>query len=164
MGMIKDFMKENGLNEDSLMDSKTKPLIVSILDRLSKAKLRGDATILVIFTNLQLALEESQSTEQQGDHSTNQHIRNNSSTYSTSKLVNEILDDGMESPKLFVIVLPEADVARYFCAEIIERVFWKRKNSFTLPPRVVFVFDDARRNSSLRRKEGKMGQIAQVVL
>ena len=48
-----------------------------------------------------------------------------------------------ESPKLFVINLPEADVARYFCAEIIDRVFRNRKSSFTLIPRIVFVFDEA---------------------
>ena len=137
VGMIKDFMKENGLNEDSLMDSRTKPLIVSILDRLSKAKLRADATILSIFTNLQLALEEDSSTGEKDDDIADSTI------YDTTELVNEILNEDSNSPKLFVINLPEADVARYFCAEIIDRVFRKRKNSFSLTPRVVFVFDEA---------------------
>jgi DNA helicase HerA-like ATPase len=137
VSMVKNFMKENGLNEDSLMDSRTKPLIVSILDRLSKAKLRADATILSIFTNLQLALEEDSSTGKKDDDSAD------NTTYDTAKLVNEILKDDPDSPKLFVINLPEADVARYFCAEIIDRVFRKRKSSFTLTPRVVFVFDEA---------------------
>jgi hypothetical protein len=137
VGMIKDFMKENGLNEDSLMDSRTKPLIFSILDRLSKAKLRADATILSIFTNLQLALEEDSSTGEKDDDIADNTI------YGTTELVNEILNEDSDSPKLFVINLPEADVARYFCAEIIDRVFRKRKSSFTLTPRVVFVFDEA---------------------
>ena len=44
--MIKKFMKEKGLNEESLMSSETTPLIKSIMDRLSQAKLRADATIL----------------------------------------------------------------------------------------------------------------------
>ena len=64
VNMIKNFMKEKGLNEDSLMDSETKPLIKSIMDRLSQAKLRADAAILSIFTNLQVALEEPSSQEQ----------------------------------------------------------------------------------------------------
>ena len=136
VGMIKDFMKENGLNEDSLMNSRTNPLIVSILDRLSKAKLRADAAILSIFTNLQLALEEDSSTEKDDDIADN-------TIYDNTALVNEILNEDFDSPKLFVINLPEADVARYFCAEIIDRVFRKRKSSFTLTPRVVFVFDEA---------------------
>ena len=65
------------------------------------------------------------------------------SSYDTTKLINEILNESADSPKLFVINLPEADVARYFCAEIIDRIFRKRKSSFTLTPRIVFVFDEA---------------------
>ena len=53
------------------------------------------------------------------------------------------MNESADSPKLFVINLPEADVARYFCAEIIDRIFRKRKSSFTLTPRIVFVFDEA---------------------
>ena len=63
--------------------------------------------------------------------------------YDTAKLVNEILDNENTSPKLFVINLPDAEVARYFCSEIINRIFRKRKSNFTLIPRIVFVFDEA---------------------
>jgi uncharacterized protein len=134
VNMIKNFMKEKELNEDSLMNSETKSLIKSIIDRLSQAKLRADAAILSIFTNLQVALEEPSSQEKDD---------NSDSDYDTSKLVTEIMNDDADSPKLFVINLPEADVARYFCAEIIDRTFRKRKSSFTLTPRIVFVFDEA---------------------
>lgn len=91
VSMIKDFMKENGLNEDSLMDSRTKPLIVSILDRLSKAKLRADAPLLAIFTNLQLALEEDSSTGKKDDGSNDDGNSIDSTAYDTAELVNEIL-------------------------------------------------------------------------
>ena len=131
VNMIKKFMKENKLNEESLMNAETQPLIKSIMDRLSQAKLRADAAILSIFNNLQLALDDI-SPEMIDDD-----------TYDTTKLVKEILNEGSDSPKLFVINLPEADVARYFCAEIIDRVFRNRKSSFTLIPRIVFVFDEA---------------------
>jgi DNA helicase HerA-like ATPase len=131
VGMIKKFMTERKLNEDSLMGPETKPLIKSILGRLSEAKLRADAAILSIFNNLMLALEDLAPPAV------------NDETYDTTKLVNEILDEGADSPKLFVINLPEADVARYFCSEIIDRIFRKRKSSFTLIPRIVFVFDEA---------------------
>jgi uncharacterized protein len=131
VNMIKKFMKERRLNEDSLMGPETKPLIKSILDLLSTAKLRADAAILSIFNNLLLALEDISPQTVNDD------------AYDTTKLVNEILDKSNEPPKLFVINLPEADVARYFCSEIIDRIFRKRKSSFTLTPRVVFVFDEA---------------------
>jgi DNA helicase HerA-like ATPase len=83
---------------------------------------------------LQVALEEPSSQEKDD---------NNNNSYDTSKLVTEIINDEADSPKLFVINLPEADVARYFCAEIIDRTFRKRKSSFTLTPRIIFVFDEA---------------------
>jgi len=67
----------------------------------------------------------------------------NTDGYDTKKLVDEILDPSINSPKLFVINLPEADVARYFCSEIINRIFRKRKSNFTLIPRIVFIFDEA---------------------
>src|SRR6266571_5391967 len=116
VNMIKKFMKEKKFNEDSLMNAETQPLIKSIMDCLSQAKLRADAAILSIFTNLQLALDDLSPETVDDD------------TYDTTKLVNEILNESADSPKLFVINLPEADVARYFCAEIIDRVFRNRKD------------------------------------
>ena len=94
VNMIKKFMKENKLNDESLMNAGTQPLIKSIMDRLSQAKLRADAAILSIFNNLQLALE-ALSPELVDDD-----------TYDTTKLVNEILNESADSPKLFVINLP----------------------------------------------------------
>jgi hypothetical protein len=85
------------LNEDSLMDSTTKPLIQSIMNRLSQAKLRADETILSIITNLQLALEEASSTEKNENSSNGS---SDSSIYDTTALVNEILKDNSDSPKL----------------------------------------------------------------
>ena len=115
VNMIKQFMKEKNLNEDSLMDTETKPMIGSITDLLSRAKLPANAAILSIFTNLQLALEEASSQQNGGDDH-----KSDNSRYDTTNLVNEILQEDPDSPKLFVINLPEADVARYFCAEIID--------------------------------------------
>jgi DNA helicase HerA-like ATPase len=144
VSMIKKFMKDRKLNEDSLMGPETKPLIKSILDRLSEAKLRADAAILAIFNNLVLVLEDLAPQDV------------NDGAYDTAKLVNEILDESTDSPKLFVINLPEADVARYFCSEIIDRIFRKRKSSFTLIPRIVFVFDEAQEfiPAEKRREDG----------
>lgn len=130
--MIKKFIRERNLDEDSKMDSQTLPMIEMILNQvLAKAKLKSDATILSIFNNLKLALENPAQTD------------GNDDDYDTTKLVNEIMDEKEGSPKLFVINLPEADVARYFCSDVINRVFKIRKNSFTLIPKVVFVFDEA---------------------
>jgi hypothetical protein len=96
------------------------------------------------FNNLKLALENPAQTD------------GNDDDYDITKLVNEIMDEKEGSPKLFVINLPEADVARYFCSDVINRVFKIRKSSFTLIPKVVFVLDEAQEFIPLRR-EGKRG-------
>ena len=136
VNLIRKFMIENKLNEDSLMGPEVLPLIASIEELLSKAKLRADAQLLTIFANLRVGLELlSQTGENQDAES--------SKIYDTAKLVSEILDRENASPKLFVINLPDAEVARYFCSEIINRIFRKRKSNFSLIPRIVFVFDEA---------------------
>ncbi|MGA9152385.1 MAG: hypothetical protein WBZ36_17560 [Candidatus Nitrosopolaris sp.] len=79
------------------MNAETIPLIKSIMDRLSQAKLRADAALLSIFINLQLALDDLSPKTSDDD------------IYDTRKLINEILNESVDSPKLFVINLPEAD-------------------------------------------------------
>ncbi|HEY9387761.1 MAG TPA: ATP-binding protein [Nitrososphaeraceae archaeon] len=139
--MIKKFMVEKKLDEDSPMNSQILPLIRSILDLLAKAKLKSDATLLSIFNNLQLAVQNAIFSTKGTDGRVGEE--GGEEVYNITKIVNEIMDDREDSPKLFVINLPEADEARYICADIIGRAFKKRKSSFTLIPKVVFVFDEA---------------------
>jgi DNA helicase HerA-like ATPase len=136
VSMIRKFMMAENLNEDSLMGSEIFQLLASLDEMLSRAKLRADAQLLTIFGNLRIGLEGlSQQTDSLGFDIP--------ATYDTSSLVSEILDRDIASPKVFVINLPDAEVARYFCSEVINRIFRKRKSNFTLIPRIVFVFDEA---------------------
>ena len=57
VNMIRKFMIENKLNEDSLMGSEVLPLITSIEGFLATAKLRADSQLLTIFANLRVGLE-----------------------------------------------------------------------------------------------------------
>jgi DNA helicase HerA-like ATPase len=107
------------------------PLIQSVERILAGSKSRQDAPLPSLFGNLKLVLDNAV------------EKKNNAVGYDSEKLVKEIMNDSTDSPKVFVINLPEADVARTFCAEIINKVFRFRKNSFKLSPRVVFVFDEA---------------------
>jgi DNA helicase HerA-like ATPase len=136
VNIIRKFMTENKLNEDSLMGPEVLPLLASVEGLLAKAKLRADAQLLTIFANLRVGLELLSERDESQD-------ADNMEIYDTAKLVNEILDRENASPKLFVINLPDAEVARYFCSEIINRIFRRRKSNFTLIPRIVFVFDEA---------------------
>jgi DNA helicase HerA-like ATPase len=129
-GMIRKFMVDNNIEEESTAIGKEiMPLIESVERLLASAKLRQDAALISIFNNLKLVLDNP--------------AQRDFGDYNSTRLVGEIMDDSKDSPRIFVINLPEADTARTFCAEIINRVFRYRKNSFTLQPKIVFVFDEA---------------------
>ncbi|MFB5601046.1 MAG: ATP-binding protein [Nitrososphaeraceae archaeon] len=129
-GMIRKFMNDNKLrDDDSTINRRILPLLEDINKLLVGAKLRQDATILSLFNNIKIAIE-------------NPVLKDDNGYYSTD-LVQEIMDEKESSSRLFVINLPEADSARTFCSEIINRVFRYRKNSFTLNPKIVFIFDEA---------------------
>ena len=129
-GMIRKFMVDNNIEDESTVIGKEiMPLIESVERLLTTAKLRQDAALISIFNNLKLVLDNP--------------AQNDFGDYNSIRLVREIMDDDKDSPRIFVVNLPEADTARTFCAEIINRVFRYRKNSFTLQPKVVFVFDEA---------------------
>ena len=56
-------------------------------------------------------------------------VAKDSSAYDTDKLVSEIMSGSPSSPKVFVINLPEADVARSFCTDVVNVVFRYRKTA-----------------------------------
>lgn len=142
--MIKSFLKKNGLNESSQIDAKAEPLIKEINDRLAQAKLRADAAILSIFHNLKMIIEYSADGVSSTSPETSTSTKDlGPKKYNIDNLLSEIMDESENSPKIFVIDLPEADTARIFCADVINKVFRIRKSTFTLNPRVVFVFDEA---------------------
>jgi uncharacterized protein len=148
--MIKSFLKKNNLNDSSQIDARAEPLIKEINDRLAQAKLRADAAILGLFHNLKMTIEfpvdnvspfpPDSSTSSTSSTPTKD---SGSKPYNIDNLLTEIMDESETSPKIFVIDLPEADTARTFCADVINKVFRIRKSTFTLNPRVVFVFDEA---------------------
>ncbi|HZW85307.1 MAG TPA: hypothetical protein VFE91_05340, partial [Nitrososphaerales archaeon] len=63
--------------------------------------------------------------------------------YTWADLADEVLSTAKGSPRLFIVNLPEADDARLETANVIGDVFRRRKRSFTLSPRVLFVIDEA---------------------
>jgi uncharacterized protein len=129
-GMIRKFMVDNNIEDESTAIGKEiMPLIESVEGLLAAAKLRQDAALISIFNNLKLVLDNP--------------TQRDFGDYNSTRLVGEIMNDSKDSPRIFVINLPEADTARTFCAEIINRVFRFRKNSFTLQPKIAFVLDEA---------------------
>ncbi|MEM2760767.1 MAG: ATP-binding protein [Nitrososphaerales archaeon] len=127
IGIVKEFMRANKLEEDSVIDEKARPLLSRINGVIADLNLRAGSTLLTLFKSLSVAIENP--------------VVEKDGKYNVKNLVNEIVDEN--SAKLFVINLTEADIARYFCSDIINRVFKARKGTFSLKPRILFVFDEA---------------------
>jgi DNA helicase HerA-like ATPase len=133
VNMIRTFMNERGFDDDSIITEEIIPLVNKVNEMLTQTKLRADSALLNIFKNLELILKYSpkMSTDDKKEQ------------YTLQTLVNEMLSQDKNSPRLFVIDLPEADMARVFCAKVINEVFKSRRASFNLIPKIVFVFDEA---------------------
>ncbi|MGA2199971.1 MAG: DUF87 domain-containing protein, partial [Nitrososphaerales archaeon] len=129
--MIEQFRVENRLEPDSSFDSKTSKLIARVQPLLED--LPANSSLKKTFDNLakvvEMLAEEGEPAE--------------SDEYRWGSLVEEILSPKEGSPKVFVINLPEAEDARLQTAAIISDVFRKRKKSFSLTPRVLFIIDEA---------------------
>ena len=74
-------------------------------------------------------------------------------SYDPKALIKEIMDPSPDSPRIFVLNLPDAETTRDMCADPIRRTFKVRKESFTLDPRVLFVFDEAQEFIPQERKK-----------
>lgn len=126
---INAFMEERGIEESERIGNEAGGLLCEIDELIGKAKLRDDAMLKSVFHNLKLALSSAGEKRCEG--------------YGISELTREIMDTSGGAPRVFVINLPEVETARYLSADLISSVFRAKKASFSLEPRIVFVFDEA---------------------
>jgi DNA helicase HerA-like ATPase len=127
--VIKQFLRENKLDLDARFGPRTKDLIAMIQPLL--ADLPGNSALKRAFDSLAKVVDAIPETPEE------------ETGYAWSMLADEILSTGKASPRVFVVNLPEAEDARLEAANVINEVFRKRKRSFTLSPRVLFVIDEA---------------------
>jgi len=125
---IKEFMSKEGLNPESRFDSRTKKLI-SQIETLT-ADLPANSQLKKTFDGLSKVVEEAAPADAL-----------TKSPWET--LPDEIMSAEKDSPRVFVINLPEAEDARAQTADVINKVFRKRKKSFSLTPKVLFIIDEA---------------------
>ena len=143
--MIERFRVENRLEPESSFDSKTKKLVERVQPLL--ADLPANSSLKKTFDNLakvvEMISEEGEEEEERDE-------------YTWDDLVEEILSPKENSPRVFVVNLPEAEEARLQTAAVIADVFRKRKKSFTLTPRVLFIIDEAQEfiPQEVRKEDG----------
>ncbi|MDE1858049.1 MAG: ATP-binding protein [Thaumarchaeota archaeon] len=127
--IIKHFLRENRLDIEARFDTKTLGLIAKIQPLLTD--LPSNSALKKTFDSIAKIVDTIPETARSEEG------------YSWNKLADEILSTGKDSPRVFVINLPEAEDARLETANVINEVFRKRKRSFTLSPRVLFIIDEA---------------------
>jgi hypothetical protein len=139
---IKQFLKSNGLDLETRFSPKTGELISQIQPLL--ADLGTNSSLKKTFDSLAKVVEAVPPTLPEAEG------------YSWTKLADEILSTGKGSPRVFVVNLPEAEDARLETANVINEVFRKRKRSFTLIPRVLFIIDEAQEfiPQTVRKEDG----------
>jgi hypothetical protein len=143
--MIEQFRVENKLESESSFDSKTKGLIAKVQPLLED--LPVNSSLKKTFENLTKVVEMiSAEGEEEAE----------ADGYSWEDLADEILSPAKDSPKVFVVNLPEAEDARLQTAAVISEVFRKRRRSFTLTPRVLFIIDEAQEfmPQEVRKEDG----------
>jgi len=130
--MMEAFLKSNKLERESTFDSKTSKLIRQVQPLLEG--LPTNSSLKKIFESLQKVVDLNPSEANQKDEK---------EQYTWDNLADEILSTKEDSPRLFVINLPEAEDARLQTSSVIANVFRKRKRNFTLTPRILFIIDEA---------------------
>jgi hypothetical protein len=129
--MIERFRLDNKLEPESRFGANTKKLIAKVQPLLDD--LPANSSLKKTFDNLTKVVDlmaEEPEEARPGE-------------YTWEVLVEEILSPKEDSPRVFVINLPEAEDARLQTAAVIGEVFRKRKRSFTMTPRVLFIIDEA---------------------
>jgi len=124
---IRAFMAKEGLKAESPFDAKTSRLVSEVEPLL--VPLRDTSSLKMSFETLKRVVE---------DGGTQAEAK---SPWET--LPDEILSSDKDSPRVYVINLPEAEDARAQTAELIAKVFRSRKKSFSLTPQVLFIVDEA---------------------
>ncbi|MDG6978251.1 MAG: ATP-binding protein [Nitrososphaerota archaeon] len=128
IAQIKQFMHDEGFTPDTRFNAKTPKLIGQIQSLISD--LPANSSLKKTFDGLAKVVETLTPEEEL-----------EKSPWET--LPDEILSTEESSPRVFVINLPEAEDARAQTADVISKVFRKRKKSFSLTPKVLFIIDEA---------------------
>ncbi|MDE1853374.1 MAG: ATP-binding protein [Thaumarchaeota archaeon] len=148
--IIKQFLRDNKLELEARFGPKTGELIAKIQPLI--ADLPANSSLKKAFDSLAKVVDAIPETPEEEEG------------YSWTKLADEILSTAKDSPRVFVVNLPEAEDARLETANVISEVFRKRKRSFTLSPRVLFVIDEAQEFiPQVTRKEDGTDQSSRAV-
>ena len=141
---IRIFLKDSKKRAGEAIDKDALPMIEDIMQYFKSAGVRTNSTVYGLISALQERLNRGQEEPEELG-------------YTLDSLVLELLDSAKSSPRLFIID-DEIERSRDIAARLIDEVFKKRRSSFNLHPRILFVFDEAQEfapnDSSYKAQEG----------
>lgn len=150
---IRAFLHDSNKDESEPVDKDILPLLAEIQAYFASAGLRTNSTLYGLIKGLQERLKQDVAEPEDLG-------------YSLDSFVSELLDDSKESPSLFVVD-EEIETSRELATKIIEEVFRRRRSSFKLRPRILFVFDEAQEfvpgGDSTRSSGEALGECSKAV-
>lgn len=124
---IDEIMRENKLTKEDIADNTLMPAIEEIEQLGKQSGLKENSSIFAFLNTLKVYLT---SEIKEGEE------------YDIEKLAIEIMDNSENSPKLFILELPNIEEARSIVAQLINVIMYRRKRSYSTTP-ILFVLDEA---------------------
>jgi hypothetical protein len=124
---IDETMRQNKLTKEDIADTTLSPVIDEIETLARESGLKENASIFAFLNALRAYLT---SEIQEGEE------------YDIEKMAIEILDNEENSPRLFILELPNIEEARLIVGQLINQIMLRRKKSYSINP-ILFVLDEA---------------------
>lgn len=125
---IDKLMKEKKLSNDDIVDETINPILDEIENTARSTHIKEGSAILTFIQGVRSYISAGITESEE---------------YDIEKLAIEVLDNSEESPRLFVIEVPNLDEARLIVSSIIENIYNRRKRMYSSNPKVLFVLDEA---------------------
>ncbi|MEM3306283.1 MAG: ATP-binding protein [Saccharolobus sp.] len=122
------FMRERKLTTDDIVDESINSLLDEMENISREAHLKDNSSLFSFISGIKSYISLGiQETEE----------------YDIEKLSIEILDSSENSPRLFIIELPNLEEGRQVVSSVINQIYNRRKRSYSDNPKVLFIIDEA---------------------
>ncbi|MDT7861918.1 MAG: ATP-binding protein [Saccharolobus sp.] len=128
LSKLDNFMRDRKLTSDDIVDESINQLLDEIETMGREAHLKDNSSLFTFIAGIRsyisLGIQETED-------------------YDIEKLSIEILDPSENSPRLFIIELPNLEEGRQVVASIINQVYNRRKRMYSDNPKILFIIDEA---------------------
>ncbi|ACP48282.1 protein of unknown function DUF87 [Sulfolobus islandicus Y.N.15.51] len=128
LSKLDNFMRERKLTVDDIIDDSINNLLDEIENLGKDAHLKENSSLFTFIYGIRayisLGIRETED-------------------YDIENLAIEILDSSRDSPRLFILELPNLEEGRQVVATVINQIYNRRKRMYSDNPKVLFIIDEA---------------------